>query len=49
MKLVMFSIYYAKLQLLVQLGLHHTSNPLDLGWRWKYWKRRRTDGRQVRY
>ncbi|MCB1025825.1 MAG: hypothetical protein KDB79_15630 [Acidobacteria bacterium] len=35
-----FGYYFIKLKLLVVFGLHHTANPLDLRWRWNYWKRR---------
>ena len=46
MKIVLFSLYYAKLQMAVQLGLHNTCYPLGLGWRWRYWKRRYLSGRR---
>lgn len=38
MKVILFSIYYCKLQLSVLLGIHQTANPLSLNWRWKYWQ-----------
>ena len=38
MNLILFSMYYCKLQLSVLLGIHKTANPLDLSWRWQHWK-----------
>lgn len=37
MKVILFSLYYAKLQLSVLFGIQQTANPLDLKWRWNYW------------
>ncbi len=38
MKMLLFSMYYFKLQLTVMLGFYHTSHPLDIHWRWNHWK-----------
>ena len=38
MKLILFSIYYCKLYLSVAFGFYYTSLPLNVVWRWKYWK-----------
>ncbi|HEX8738053.1 MAG TPA: hypothetical protein VF721_22155 [Pyrinomonadaceae bacterium] len=40
MKIISFLSYYLKLRLRVSLGFHITANPVDLKWRWKYWKYR---------
>jgi hypothetical protein len=36
-----FLRYYVKLRFDVLLGQHETPRPLDIGWRWRHWKRRR--------
>ncbi len=40
MKLVQFSMYYVKLQLTVLLGLSQTLLPMDINWRWRFWRQR---------
>lgn len=41
MKLILFSLYYCKLQLEVLFGIRPTSMPTDLNWRWEFWQKRR--------
>ncbi|MDQ3129482.1 MAG: hypothetical protein ACR2IA_02615 [Pyrinomonadaceae bacterium] len=38
MKVILFTLYYSKLQLSVLLGIYKTANPLDLNWRWNHWQ-----------
>ncbi len=38
MNVILFSMYYCKLQLSVLLGIHKTANPLDWNWRWNHWQ-----------
>jgi len=40
MNVILFSMYYCKLQLSVMLGFYETANPLDLNWRWNHWQHR---------
>lgn len=40
MKVILFSAYYCKLQMSVMLGFYHTSYPLDISWRWRFWLHR---------
>ncbi len=40
MKIIPFTLYYLKLQFSIAFGLHQTSHPLDLRWRWSFWLRR---------
>ena len=46
MNVILFSLYYSKLKLSVLLGIHQTTNPTNVKWRWSYWnnkyRRRRT-------
>lgn len=37
MNILLFVIYFIKLRINVWLGFHHTSNPLNLKWRWHHW------------
>jgi hypothetical protein len=37
-KTLQFVLYYPQLRLSVMLGLYQTPNPLDLKWRWNYWR-----------
>ena len=37
MKPISFMLYYFKLHLSIMLGLYHTSYPLDISWRWRFW------------
>ena len=39
MNMILFWMYYCKLQLSVLLGIHQTANPLDWHWRWNHWQR----------
>jgi hypothetical protein len=41
MQRILFLLYYLKLRVTVLLGIHQTSNPLDMKWRWNYWRVRR--------
>jgi hypothetical protein len=38
MKTISFLFYYIKLLFDVSVGLHPTANPLNIKWRWKFWK-----------
>jgi hypothetical protein len=38
MRGLLFLIYYSKRRLKVLLGPHHTPNPLNVRWRWQYWR-----------
>jgi len=38
MKIFLFACYYLKLRLNILLGFHRTFNPLNIRWRWKYWR-----------
>lgn len=38
LKVFLFLIYYLRKCLSIFFGLHHTSNPISLGWRWNHWK-----------
>ncbi|MGB2914122.1 MAG: hypothetical protein WBB81_11255 [Pyrinomonadaceae bacterium] len=49
MKVVRFSMYYVNLQLGVIFGLRHTSHPLGLNWRWRFWQQRDRAQRQRRF
>ena len=40
MKLIMFSIYYVKLQVGVASGTYYTASPMSIAWRWRHWNRR---------
>jgi hypothetical protein len=40
MNVLLFSLYYCKLRATVWLGIHPTTQPLDLKWRWKFWQNR---------
>ena len=40
MRVIQFSMYYMKLQMGVMFGFHHTSYPLDINWRWRFWQQR---------
>lgn len=40
MKVILFFVYYCKLQLSVLFGFHQTLYPLGIGWRWSFWKAR---------
>ena len=40
MKKIRFIFYYLGKIILVNTGLHQTENPLDLKWRWKYWRKK---------
>jgi hypothetical protein len=46
MKVIPFAFYYLKLQFTIAFGLHHTSHPLDLRWRWSFWQRREESKRR---
>ncbi|MCC6327529.1 MAG: hypothetical protein IT174_03360 [Acidobacteria bacterium] len=39
MRVIRFAAYYIKLQVRVALGFHYTSHPLDIAWRWSFWRR----------
>lgn len=41
MKMILFALYYCKLQMEVLVGLRPTSLPMDLNWRWEFWQKRR--------
>lgn len=41
MNKILFLLYYIKLRLSVAAGIHHTANPLDIKWRWNYWRNKR--------
>jgi len=44
---VRFLIYYSKLRITVSMGLHPTSNPLNLKWGSRLWlQRQRTQHKQ---
>jgi hypothetical protein len=38
--------YYLKLLFGVMLGIRHTSNPLNLKWRWDFWQYKYSTRRQ---
>ena len=40
MKIFQFLMYYFDLHLRVLFGFYHTSYPLNINWRWKYWKKK---------
>ena len=46
---ILFTIDYCKLRLGVLFGLRSTRGPLDVGWRWKIWKRKKEWERQITY
>lgn len=39
MKVILFLVYYSKLQLGVLFGFHNTLYPTGIAWRWAFWKR----------
>ena len=41
-----FIFYYTKLLITVSLGLHETSHPLSMRWRWHLWQQRQEIRRQ---
>lgn len=47
MRLVPFFFYYLTLHFRVAFGLHYTSHPLDLRWRWSFWSRREDSRRRT--
>lgn len=47
MNVILFSMYYCKLQVIVAFGLYRTSYPLDVNWRWRFWLHRH-QARQIR-
>lgn len=40
MKAISFLLYFFKLHMSIMLGLYHTSHPLDMNWRWRFWQQR---------
>jgi len=40
MQVIQFSMYYFTLQLGVMIGVYHTSYPMDIHWRWRFWQQR---------
>lgn len=40
MRIIRFSLYYFFKLISVRLGVHQTSNPLELKWRWNYWRKK---------
>jgi len=38
MKVMQFSVYYVRLQLAVMFGIHRTLYPMDIRWRWRFWR-----------
>ncbi len=46
MKIIPFAFYFLRLHFDVAFGRHYTSHPLDLRWRWSFWKRRRDANRR---
>jgi len=36
LKPVVFAFYYVRMRFAVLFGLHHTTNPLDVAWRWRH-------------
>jgi hypothetical protein len=48
MQLLSFLLYYSKLRMKVVLGIHPTSNPLNIRWRWNFWQERRWRRRKLK-
>jgi hypothetical protein len=48
MERILFLLDYGKLRLKVFVGIHKTSNPLDMKWQWSHWKNRRAALRKRR-
>jgi hypothetical protein len=39
MRVIPFLLYYCKLRVSTIVGIHQTSHPLDIKWRWRHWQR----------
>jgi hypothetical protein len=48
MNQIFFVFYYCNLRLGILLGMRHTSQPLNIKWRWRYWQDREIARREHR-
>jgi hypothetical protein len=37
--MIQFFIYFIKLRVKLALGFYSTTNPTDIRWRWKHWRK----------